>query len=232
MQGRFESVPYLETTEQALRVVQKAITQTLSQRQRDRVLEDVRNTVRLLEEAGALPSGLDAGAALPLFADCFPLHPVSLLLLPSLCQRMAQSERTLFSYLGSSEPYGFLDRLGIRSLSDGRPLPWILPWEIYDYFILTQPGLLIDHATHRRWAEVSTAVERLGDAPPSEQALLKTIGLLNIVGAQGGLKASPRLLQCLSDSKESEWREVLRSLDDGTHTRRYIRGRGSPPPAR
>jgi hypothetical protein len=41
---------------------------------------------------------------------------------------------------------------------------------------------------------VVTALDRLGDAPVSEVELLKTIGLLNIIGAQGGLKASDGVL--------------------------------------
>ena len=88
-----------------------------------------------------------------------------------LCQKVAQNERTLFSYLGSREQQGFQDSLSrCLKVSD-----WIYPWEIFDYFILNQPTALTDHFTHRRWAEVVTAVDRLGDAPVEEQQILKAI---------------------------------------------------------
>jgi len=58
----------------------------------------------------------------------------------------------------------------------------IYPHHVYDYFITNQPAALGDYRTHRRWAEVVTAVERLGDAPEEQIELLKTIGLLNIIG--------------------------------------------------
>jgi hypothetical protein len=116
------------------------------------------------------------------------------LILPVLCQKIAQNERTLFSYLGSEESYGFKDSLSrLKNIND-----WILPHDIFDYFIQNQPTSTSDHLTHRRWAEVVTALERLGDnAPLNEIMMAKTIGLLNIIGHYNGLKASENLLNLL-----------------------------------
>ena len=47
--------------------------------------------------------------------------------------------------------------------------------------------------------EVVTATERLGDAPEHQEQLLKSIGLLNIIGAQGGFKASKDLVDLCAD---------------------------------
>ena len=126
----------------------------------------------------------------------------------TLCQRVAQNERTLFSYLGSQEPHGF--RESLRHL-DIHANDWILPWQLYEYFILNQPASLSDPLTQRRWAEVITAVERLGDAPPQQVHLLKTIGLFNIIGAQGNFRASPEIITlCEPDP------EVLQALVDNS----------------
>lgn len=194
VQGRFEAIPFVESTEQILRVVRAAFSVHLDKRTAARVNADATAIAGQLAALGALPGGLHKQAAAALFAGCFPLHPLSLLLLPGLCQKVAQNERTLFSYLGSSEPHGLLYSLAIREHASDE-LPWIRPWEIYEYFILNQPGLVTDPLTHRRWAEIVTAVERLGDAASHEIDLLKTIGLFNIVGAQGGLKASSEILR-------------------------------------
>lgn len=193
VQGRYESVPFLETAEQTLRVVKAALIQDFDANTRDRIRREARQIACTLADLHALPSALDAGNAGELFADCYPLHPISLLLLPTLCQRVAQNERTLFSYLGSHEPHGFLDSLK-RLHANADTIGWIDPAEIFDYFILNQPGLSADNLTRRRWAEVVTALERVGDASEVDVRLVKTIGLMNIVGAQGGLKPSPELL--------------------------------------
>lgn len=209
VQGRFENVPFLESTEQVLRVVSAAFELDVSSAERKKIAKVAVQAAKALDKEKALPGALDQQAAADLFEQCYPLHPVSALLLPILCQKVAQNERTLFSYLGSQEPHGFKDSLShLSGIGD-----WIYPWEIYEYFILNQPAAISDHVTHRRWAEVVTAVERLGDAKSEESELLKAIGLLNIVGVQGGFKASKEIVSlCLPNKKLAN--EVAQSLQD------------------
>lgn len=194
VQGRFEVVPFLESAEQTLRIVGKAIEQP--KKLPSTVVIQTEQIANLLAKVNALPSSLDKQSANQLFQQCYPLHPISALLLPLLCQKVAQNERTLFNYLGSSEDFGFQDSLKrLESIGD-----WIYPWEIYDYFISNQPAAVVDHLTHRRWTEIVTALERLGDDNPDAVKVLKTVGLLNLIGAQAGLKASREILNyCLHD---------------------------------
>ncbi|NEX21261.1 hypothetical protein G3480_13210 [Thiorhodococcus mannitoliphagus] len=191
VQGRFGAIAFLEPAEQALRIVAAAF-------ERDGALSsDLSNqlaqTTEILATEGALPAGLLKAPAQALFARCYPLHPLTLLILPVLCQKVAQNERTLFSYLGSHEPFGFGERLSKLRAGD-----WIEPWELYDYFILNQSAGFSDPLTYHRWMEVVTALERF-DAAPEDDAvkLIKTVGLCNLIGAQRGLKASQPLLALL-----------------------------------
>lgn len=191
VQGRYESIPFLESAEQILRVVAKAFSHYLTETEQQIIREQTRCMAATLAAQNALPAGLTQETAAEIFNRCYPLHPVAALILPVLCQKVAQNERTLFSYLGSQEHYGFHDGLKrLRNVGD-----WVPPWEIFEYFIHNQPTSTTDHLTHRRWIEVLTAIERLGDAPADELHLLKTIGLFNIIGRQGGLKASQEILE-------------------------------------
>lgn len=191
VQGRFESIAFIEPPEQALRIVGAAFERGVPltpelDAQLDRL-------TAALDAQGALPAGLEAARARALFDRCYPLHPITLLILPTLCQKVAQNERTLFSYLGSAEPFGVRERLARLRMGE-----WIGPWELYDYFILNQSGSVTDPLTHHRWVEVITALERFDSAPNDPAVdLLKTIGLLNLIGAQRGLKASVPLLRLL-----------------------------------
>jgi len=190
VQGRFENIPFLESSEQTLRVVAAAVEHDFTQVERSKIKKDAEQLALHFSESKALPSAMGIKVASDLFEACYPLHPISALMLPLLCQKVAQNERTLFSYLGSREAHGFQDALNrCEKVGD-----WIYPWEIYEYFILNQPAALSDHFTHRRWAEVVTAIERLGDATEDEVNLLKAIGLLNIIGVQGNFKASKELV--------------------------------------
>lgn len=195
VQGRFETIPFIESAEQVLRVVAAVFTYRFDAREAEGIRAQASAIAEQLSNAGALPKSLVTDTAAELFAHCYPLHPLSALLLPLLCQKVAQNERTLFSYLGSHEPYGFGDSLGrLAQVGD-----WILPWQLYEYFIRNQSVSMADHFTHRRWMEIVTATERLGDAPEHQEQLLKSIGLLNIIGAQGGLKASKELVALCTD---------------------------------
>lgn len=209
VQGRFEEIPFLESSEQVLRVVSAAFQPKISKNEGQAISIGIDKIITVLKEIDALPGALTQTEATALFTTCYPLHPVSAVLLPLLCQKVAQNERTLFSYLGSHEEFGMQDML--KKLSQVGD--YILPHHIFDYFIANQSAVMSDHQTHRRWAEVVTAIDSLGDAAPEEVHLLKTIGILNIIGGKGGFKASKELLEtCFS--KKGSFPKIAKSLKE------------------
>ena len=209
VQGRFEEVPFLESAEQVLRVVSAAFKYDLNKAQSNMLTKKTSETVDVLIKQKAIPGALKFNEAVHLYEHCYPLHPVSALILPSLCQKVAQNERTLFSYLGSHEEFGLQHMLNeMDGLDD-----YVYPHHIYDYFISNQLSVLGDYLTHRRWAEVVTAIERLGDASEDEVNILKSIGILNIIGSKGGFKASKSILEtCLP--KKTIARKAIKALQD------------------
>ena len=205
--GRFEEIPFLESQEQVLRVVASAIAHDFSKAQQKSIAASAQSAATALAGAGALPSGLGAKDAAALFASCYPLSPVAALVLPLLCQKVAQNERTLFSYLGSHEEHGLQDVLSrFESEAD-----WVQLHHVFDYFVANQTASFGDQGLHRRWAEVATALDRVGDVPDATLELLKAIGLLNIVGARDGLKASEDVLQ-LAASEPKVLRRAISAL--------------------
>ena len=218
IQGRFETVPFLESTEQTLRVVSTAIQTKFDSGSAVAIQKKVATQIKALEKSDALPKAFTDKDAIELFTGCYPLHPLTSLLLPSLCQKVAQNERTLFSYLGSHEPNGFMDSIArLEKLGD-----WVMPHELYDYFVQNQPMAAIEQLAMRRWAEIETAVQRLGDAPDAEINMVKTIGLLNLIGAQGQFRASKQLLELCFRNKKTAG-EILKSLQQSSiiQFRRY-----------
>ena len=221
VQGRFESVSFVETPEQTLRVVAAAFSNSLSQAQREAVRKKATRMAKAISRAKGLPTSLQEPVAADIFSACYPIHPIALLALPQLCQRFAQNERTLFSYLGSREPHGFQDSLAsLTKFGD-----WVLPSQIYDYFVHNQPAVLADPLTHRRWAEVVTAVDRvetadgLAESGTTEElpsaVLAKTVGVLNLISRNEGLKASEDVLRQLFASRRL-FQEAIQPLLDAS----------------
>lgn len=220
VQGRFEDVPFLESAEQVLRVVSAAFSYELTQKEERQLKSTVKSIVDILHENDAISGVSDIRSMTDLMSNCYPLHPVSAILLPALCQKVAQNERTLFSYLGSHEEFGLQDMVNRFETTD----EFIYPHHVYDYFITNQPAALGDYRTHRRWAEVVTAIERLGDAPDESLNLLKTIGLLNIIGIKGGFKPSKALLGTCCENANSLNRSLKLLSDKSIVTYRRFSG--------
>ena len=217
VQGRFQTVSFIETTEQTLRVLSAAFEQDLTELERNAIWQRSTQCATALADASALPLGLKAETATELFTACYPMHPVALLALPILCVRFAQNERTLFGYFGSQEPHGFqnavkrLERFGER----------VPPGEVYDYFIQAQPPSFATPLAQRTWAEVVTAVDCAaneerkrsdGDQEADLVALAKTVGLLNLTTGNDAIPASAAVLRQL-DTKDDLQEAIKASVD-------------------
>jgi hypothetical protein len=211
VQGRFESISFIETAEQTIRLVAAALEAQHPPSFEKQIAREAKQAALALHAAGALPSLMTVEQAHSLFVACYPIHPVALLALPHLCQKVAQNERTLFTYLGSLEPFGFQSSL--ERFKGNGAVTWIAPSELYDYFVENQSLSLADPLTQRRWIEVSTAVDRMHQGSDQHASLLKSIGVLNLIGAQGGFKASPAVLATLlSGSSSSVSQHLLEEL--------------------
>ena len=79
-------------------------------------------------------AGLDGFAediSLDHLIECYPLHPVTLAYLPLLSQRIAQNERTLYTFLTRKEVNSLPSFLERGHTDD---LPILMPSHLYDYF--------------------------------------------------------------------------------------------------
>lgn len=207
IQGRFEEIPFLESSEQTLRVVKAAINhKDFDDNAKQNLSDDLQIIIDGLSEEGVLPSSLKKSEALELFMGLYPLHPLSAMILPQLCQLISQNERTLFSYLGSGEQSGFKHMLKeLKNLGE-----YIRPDHIFDYFLNNQASVNGDFLTQRRWAESVSVIERINDVSADELALLKTVGLINLLGSRGNIRASEATLSSVFNEKTTKSLNALK----------------------
>lgn len=194
IQGRYEVLSFMETTTQSLHIMGRVFQNKLSKIQLKPIQVKIENIVKVLKENNLLPVSLDIKTAHNLFENCYPLHPITALLLPTLCQKVAQNERTLFNYLGSSEPLSLTKKLSELKVGE-----FILPADIFDYF-LTGQILTNDLQVQRTVVEANSAIERFSTNNIKETNLLKTIGVLNVIGK---IPASKSLLKLCDDLFET-----------------------------
>ena len=195
VQGRFEDVSFVEPTEQVLRLIGSAIEKTAA-------VENPNLSVAV--DLELKPHQLDKNEFVSLLESCLPLHPTVALIVSPLFRRFAQNERSLFALLNSYEPHGLQDFLSNQTY-DGRVLPTFTLSNLYDYIYTALGSSLYTSSNGKKWAEIESAIERLSDPSPMTVKLIKTIGLLGIVGEGSlNLKASKALLRyALDDDTET-----------------------------
>lgn len=194
IQGRFESIPYTESAGQTRAFIGSAF--------------DVANPIRTrIKEWAAAQAEAMRSLGMPELADeemvasWYPLHPLVAAVLPELCNRYGQHERTLFSFLTSAGPASASSYLERTRVPDHGRLPSLGLAIVYDYFVgnSTIAGLAGDRS---RWTEVAT---RLRDAPNltgARMRLAKAVAILNLVSTTGVLRASDAIGYCRPQARQ------------------------------
>ncbi|MYB00904.1 hypothetical protein F4X90_14690, partial [Candidatus Poribacteria bacterium] len=207
VQGRFEDIAFVEPTEQVLRLIGSAI---------ERTSEDKEENLSLPNDFDLKPNQLTEDEFGELLQNCLPLHPIVALVIDPIFRRFAQNERSLFAFLSSNEPYGLQDFLSTQHCNGTLP-PLFSVANLYDYLKANMEHRLYASHSGKKWAEIDSALDRLPDPSPMPTQLIKTIGVLNIIGEViPNLKASEQLLRyALDDNTEGftgEFETVLATL--------------------
>lgn len=127
--------------------------------------------------------------------NLFPLDVFSAIILTYSLQRYGQNERSLFTFLNTS------DHLGLESLKDDELFD--VP-KLYDYLLVNLYSILVSkhNPDYTQWALIKSAIERAEAKVEENQNLaldlLKIIGLFNLFASKGASINDKLLLDYLS----------------------------------
>lgn len=206
VQGRFEDIPYTDAPTELLELIARVF----------RVSDDrfAKRIARWAGEAHHEVTELGLGDLLrsdSLLADCYPLHALTLAVLPELCSRYGQRERTLFSFLARLEPNSvpsFLEDTPVRS----GDLETVGLDRTYDYFVGSAGTILGTADGASRWLEVDSRIRETQGLTADEVRCLKAVGVLNLVSRGGALRASTGMVKAALPSVDTT--AVIRGLED------------------
>ncbi|MFN5755048.1 MAG: hypothetical protein ACK47G_21865, partial [Pseudanabaena sp.] len=187
IQGRFQDIPFTESPRQMTWLIGKAIAHTSSKKYDALIKNQAKNWCEVLRSQIEDISPELLGAA-------YPLHPIAALALPILCTRYAQNDRSLFTFLTSSEPYGLQSYLKEFNF-DGDRIPLLKLDRVYDYFIESAGMGLANRPQLQKWIEIQNLVSDASKLDTERVKLLKTVGILNLITSTGGLKASQAMVK-------------------------------------
>lgn len=175
IQGRFEDIPFTESTDQMLRLMSQAINRSQSEKLTFPIHKLTADWCCALSGEPKIPD-----LSPKLLEAAYPLHPISALVLPELCIQYAQNDRSLFTFLASAEPYAFQSFLEGTEIGDGS-LPSLKLHYLYDYFESALGGGIGSRSGSQRWLEIQALVADAKHQDEDVVTLYKTIGLLNLV---------------------------------------------------
>lgn len=108
---------------------------------------------------------------------CYPLHPISTFILPRISEKIAQNERTLFTFLSSKEKHTLSSFLQTRSETS---FDVLTPDYLYDYF---EPLLRKEPYTspaHKQYKLTENILHRIEENSLASK-IIKTISLIYII---------------------------------------------------
>jgi len=201
VQERFQSIQFSESAATTMQMVASALQSSAALPKP--VTAAMEEALSLIQKSAVpLPLGVEFSGFAEMARKAWPLHPSVLLAMPHLFRRLAQNERSIFSYLTSHEPFGFQDHLD-RPLDEGDS--FIRLHHIYAYLLANfEAGLArLPHA--KRLLEANDIINSRQNLTACQLELVQSVALLNVLSEICPLRATPQTLLCaLSNSATVE----------------------------
>lgn len=196
VQGRFEDIPYIDSAAQT-RALIGTVFEVIDGAFRRRLAAQ---SVDLAQSMSRL--GFEDLSRAEAIASCYPLHPLAAAVLPELCSRYGQNERTLFSFLTGPDPRAVPAFLEASNLAAHGELPLVGLPMVYDYFVDGGVVTGVAGSKSSRWTEIATRLRDTHGLSDRQASLAKAIALLNLVSTAGPMRASTEVLRLVDDEAD------------------------------
>ncbi len=143
----------------------------------------------------------------------WPLHPLTVFALTRLSNKVAQNERTLFTFLTVDEQYALADVLRQIRLEEEDFL--VRPAVLWDYFADAVRSNTGAGGVHHVWSGVAHALGKVMAGDAVEEALVKTLGVLTICSDASVAKPTTEILSwAVGAETEEQIAAVATSLEN------------------
>jgi len=177
IEGRFKTVQYVDDSKEIYRLIAEVAN---CRRSEGLEVVGMSGKARQAKKMG-LFSDFKQAELQDLLKAAYPLEPAALFLLPRVSARVAQNERTLFSFLYNCEM--------------NKP---VTPADLYQYFSSSMRADTAVGGTHRQWLETESAISKVA-ADNNSVSILKTACLLGLGTSGERSRANRELLKFASE---------------------------------
>lgn len=140
---------------------------------------------------------------------CYPLSPISAYALLNISEKVAQNERTLFTFISKEEPFSMAQYVAEHPTDSGRE--WIItPDRVYDYFRNIFKKEISNEHIHTEWLNAEYAISKTKE--PDKIRLLKTLAVLKIINKYDEMPPTEEIL--VTASGISNTKDILEMLEN------------------
>ncbi len=208
IQGRFVDIPVNLSGEEQVELISRAIEHSLT----PSIATDLaKRATALIKKNRPSLGGAMEGA----LTNAWPLNPITTILLGPISRRSyGQNQRSIFSFLGSSEGLGFQDFLRQTKASSNKTF---LLENLWDYLVFNlEPSIAVSTDSHQ-FSATKDALARCHKSGESqlEASIIKTIALLELTQRQTGVGADMEALSLsLPLASKKEIATAIQSLEN------------------
>lgn len=207
IEGRFVSTSINSKYDQCLSLIPSIIPKTENWKSFSKVYETELNEISEIAwrfKGFSLPDEAEEDP----FIGGFPLNPITLFSLDKLSKKVAQNERTFFTYLASEEPNSLFEQLDVLDTSE---FHFIGLDALFDYFelnIMSYRSPEVSEA-YKKYQMAKSKIGSLADNIV-EHKLLKAMTVISIIGDTETLSADEGTLTYVLDERNDL---ILNALD-------------------
>lgn len=129
---------------------------------------------------------------------CYPLNPVATYLLMNVSEKVAQNERTLFTFISNDEP----NSMARFILNHSCDMEWSVGADlIYDYFSPLFKKDVVNEYAHNIWLSSEYAIEK--SETEDQKKIIKALAVVLIVNKEDELPASNQVLSLCVTADDS-----------------------------
>ena len=219
VQGRFDDLPFSNSSEQTRLLVAGALEPTETTHTKKPEYKKAIAAWAKDQAKAARNAGLGQDISKGLLSSCYPLHPLVLEVLPEMCSRYGQNERTLLSFVAGGGAHTVARFIDEEKWDGQGDLPVVRLDVLYDYFVA---GSALAHAASSnvsRLMEISTIIRDARGLSEAESRALKAIGVLNLLGKSGRLRASRSMIRYATGTSSNAALQVLEKRSIVTYRR-------------
>ncbi|MBW9150281.1 hypothetical protein K2F40_15075 [Clostridium sp. CM028] len=175
VEGRFKEIYFTSSSQQNYELIANAIIKDPTKFEEFKATNNDKITAVLNEcESTAIFGDIDNYSSL-IGDGCFPLNPISSYVLPRVSEKVAQNERTLFTFLAKDEKGSLVNFIN----SNNGTADFLTVDLIYDYFETLFKKEVFNESVHTVWSKANSALLKINDE--IQRKIIKSIAVIGIV---------------------------------------------------